>query len=94
MKRIEFAVIQSGHAVFGTGETREQAISDAAYWLEDEHGRRGGFTPEQVEALIKLRPNDGDLMILHSGDDEFDDYLSNCGFVFGADGNWYDEHED
>jgi hypothetical protein len=91
MKRIEFAVIQPGGMVFGTGETPEQAISDAAYWLEldDEYGGRGGFTSKQVARMITV----GDLIILHRRDAEFNDYMSDCGFVLGDDNKWYDDED-
>ena len=92
MKRINFAVIQSGYAVFGVGETREAAIADAANWLEDENGVQGGLTEEQVEELIQVRPNNGDFTILRQGDSEFDDYLENQGgCTKHDDGIWYDE---
>jgi hypothetical protein len=93
MKRINFAVIQSGYAVFGVGETREQAIADAANWLEDENGVQGGLTVEQVEELIQVRPNNGDFTILRAGyeDEALDSYLENQGgYVKHDDGKWYD----
>jgi ribosomal protein S13 len=94
MRQINFAVIQSGYAVFGVGETREQAIADAANWLEDENGRQGGLTEEQVEELIQVRPNNGHFTILRRGydDEELDSYLENHGgYVKHDDGIWYDE---
>ena len=92
MKRINFAVIQSGYAVFGVGETREQAIAEAAQWLEDENGAQGGLTEAQVEESIQVRPNNGDLTILRQGDSQFDDYLENQGgYTKHDDGIWYDE---
>lgn len=92
MKRINFAVIQSGYAVFGVGETRDQAIADAAQWLEDENGVQGGLTEEQVEELIQVRPNNGDFYILESGSEDFDSYMENQGgYTKHADGIWYDE---
>lgn len=46
-----FRVVQSGFAVFGEGATREDAIADAAQWMEDdETGLK--MTIEKVEDLI------------------------------------------
>lgn len=91
MKRINFAVIQSGYAVFGVGETREQAIADAAQWIEDENGVQGGLTEKQIEEFIQVRPNDGDFTILCHSDSEFNDYLENQGGYINRDGVWYNE---
>lgn len=89
---IKFAVIQSGYAVFGTGATRDEAIADAANWMEpSDGGLQGDMTAEQVQELIVSRPVDGDFYIIEVGDDEFDSYLENQGGYVHADGEWFAE---
>lgn len=45
-----FRVVQSGYATFGEGETRDEAIADAAKWMKDDNGQP--MTPEQVDELL------------------------------------------
>lgn len=89
MKSIKFALIQSGYAVFGVGYTREQAISDARKWLEDENGQIGGLSISEVKNLISNRPNDGDFTIITSEHPEFDSYMKNQGGFIKKGNGWY-----
>jgi len=89
MKSIKFAFIQSGHAVFGVGFTRQQAIADAQKWLENPDGVQGGMTLSEVEKLVKVRPNDGDFTIISSDDSEFDSYMKNQGGFVKRGNGWY-----
>jgi hypothetical protein len=86
---ITYAVVQYGYVVFGVGSSRDEAIAEAAEWLEDEYGRQGGLTIEQVEALIVERPNNGDICVLTAGDDDFGDYLDAHGDFIKRDYMWY-----
>ena len=88
---IKYAVIQSGYCVFGTGATERAAIEDAAQWLEDEFGRQGGLTPEEVEAQLAPRYGhvDGDLIVVRNDDQIFDSYLENQGGFEKRGGQWF-----
>ena len=90
-KEIKFAVVQSGYAVFGAGNTYDEAIADAAQWMEPENGRQGDMTTEQVEELLVNRRNavNGDFYMLDSSDEEFDSYLENQGGFEKRDRKWY-----
>lgn len=88
-KSIKFAFIQSGHAVFGVGYTRKQAISDARKWLESPDGVQGGMSFRAVSDLVCARPNDGDFTIIESGTEEFDSYMQNTGGFVKIGRGWY-----
>lgn len=83
---IRFAVVQSGYAVFGVGHTREEAIADAACWMDPAKRSR---TEEQVEELLVDRPNDGDFYVLESGDEEFDSYMRAQDAFTLVNGKWF-----
>lgn len=81
---IRFAVIQSGYVVFGVGHTREEAIADAAIWMEP------GTTTADVESMLdEANHNDGDFYIMESNDDEFDSYLEKQGGFKNVNGEWF-----
>ena len=92
MTDLRFAVVQSGHCVWGVGHTREQAIVDAAKWIEPKDGRQGDMTPDQVEELCFSRPVDGDFYVLSQADDpeSFDSYMESQGGYPHVSGKWYD----
>jgi len=90
MAAIKFALIQSGHCVFGTGHTYRGALLDAGNWLEhDEHGR---YTPQRIEnELIKPRGQrvDGDFYVIENDEEEFNSYMKNQGGFIKRGENWY-----
>lgn len=87
---IKFAVAQSGYAVFGVGATRDEAIADAAKWMEpSEGGPRGSMTVSEVEEMIVSRPNDGDFYVIEASDEDFDYYLKNQGGFEQINGEWF-----
>jgi hypothetical protein len=82
---IKFIVIQSGCAVFGTGDTVEAAINDSVEWIE------GADTAADVENMLVGTNDavDGDFYILSSSDDEFDGYMENQGAFDKHEGRWF-----
>jgi len=88
--QINYAYIQSGYCVFGTGSTRAAAIEDAKKWLEDENGQQGGLTIEQVENLLETSPVDGSFQVIASDHSEFDSYLENQGAYVNRNGKWFE----
>jgi predicted RNase H-like HicB family nuclease len=86
MNEIKYIVIQSGYYVFGAGNTRDEALEDAAEWME------GINNADEVESLIKPGNTvDGDICVIDESDDEFDDYLEEQGGFVKIDGKWYEE---
>lgn len=72
----KFAVIQrSTDAVFGIGETRDQAIEEAAKWLCDENGQQG-TTVEHVESMLTTDRVSGAIAVIDSDDPEWNDYVT------------------
>jgi len=92
-KPIEFAVIQSGYAVFGVGETEQDALEDAASNMEDEFGRVGGMNANEVGGLLEPLFNhvDGDFILMESDHDHFDSYMENQGGFVSVEGTWFKE---
>lgn len=48
----KYAVIQYSCTLFGVGETREQAVADAAQWIEPKGKIQGQGTVQDVENLL------------------------------------------
>ena len=88
-KEIRFAFIQSGYCVFGVGATRDEAIQDAAKWLEPDNGPQGSMTVEEVEDLIKPQIVNGGFTVIQAGNEEFDSYLRNQGGYEQINDKWY-----
>lgn len=88
MKSLKFAFIQSGYCVFGVGYTREQAIADASVNMDCTTGARF-FTYQETEAMLVSQPNDGDMRLIESSDEEFDSYLRNQGGFVKRGRGWY-----
>lgn len=66
-----FLIIQKGHALFGQGETKEQAIKDANEWLPE--NASGEWTEEDFNPSYH-QANEGDLCIVQL-DNETQSYL-------------------
>lgn len=94
MPKLNFAVIQSGYAVFGAGPTEWDAYVDAARWMVSSNGR--GCTPDWIAGICVARPNDGDFYILERDDDPetFDLYMRNQGGFEFRDGGWQEIKND
>lgn len=86
---ITHIVIQAGYCVFGAGASRQEAVEDAAKWMEDEYGRMGGMNANQVEDLIVARPNDGEFTVLSESHEDFGSYLKNQGGFSQIEGRWF-----
>lgn len=84
---ITHIVIQNGYALFGSGDSRDAAIADAAQWMTGENGEP--MSVQDVAERIVRRGNSGDFMVLTADHDEFDDYLRNQGGFEQIDGLWY-----
>jgi hypothetical protein len=91
---LKFAFIQSGYCVFGAGATWDDAIADAAKWLEGEGGQQGDMTIDEVENLIEPQLVDGGFTIIEAGSEEFDSYMRNQGGYEQIDGKWYDAKQE
>ncbi len=50
-KQPEWAVVQLGYAIFGDGDTRQEALEDASEWVEI-NGRQGGGDASDVENML------------------------------------------
>jgi hypothetical protein len=60
----KFAVIQDGYTLYGVGATRQEALENAAQWIEPADGRQGGATVEDVEKLLsEARGFSGDFIV-------------------------------
>lgn len=88
---VKYAVIQSGYAVYGTGATKNEAIADAAQWLEDADHRQGTLTEDEVRAMLKPTHShvDGDLILIDSTHPDFDLYLENQGGFEKRGSEWF-----
>lgn len=54
--------VQHDYAVFGFGETRQDAITMAAQWLKDEDGKQG-CSVDYAESLLVTSPKPGQMTI-------------------------------
>jgi len=84
MNNIKYAVIQIGYATYGIGDTRKNAISEAAKWLTGEDGRQG-TTVEQVGKWLSEHENSkfhGDIDIITNDNDVWDTYVDNDALSF------------
>jgi hypothetical protein len=54
--------VQHNYAVFGFGNTREDAIKMASEWLTDENGKQG-CSVEYAESLLVTAPKTGQMTI-------------------------------
>ncbi|MGZ8136286.1 MAG: hypothetical protein ACXW1W_04185 [Methylococcaceae bacterium] len=54
--------IQHDYAVFGFGETREEAVNMAAQWLPDKTGKQG-CSIEYAENLLVASPKPGQMTL-------------------------------
>lgn len=90
---IQYAVIQSGYAVYGAGATKDDAIAVAAQWLEDADHRQGTMTEDEVRALLKPTHShvDGDLVLIGSDHPDFDSYLENQGGFEKRGNEWFND---
>jgi hypothetical protein len=52
--------VQHDYAVFGFGETRQDAIAMAAQWLKDETGKQG-CSVDYAESLLVTSPKPGQM---------------------------------
>jgi hypothetical protein len=73
----KFAVVQLGYALFGVGETEDEAIENAAEWIEPLGGLGGAGTFEDVVALLnESRGFHGDFKLIDDAD-EIAGYVKN-----------------
>lgn len=71
------AVVQNGLALYGIGKTRDEAVRDAAEWIEPKNGMQGDATVADVEKLIhESRGFHGDFYVITDGS-EIKKYVSN-----------------
>ncbi len=91
MKPLKFAVIQSGHAVFGVGTTRLGALRDATRCLNVDAGSNfERYTVRMIEEhLLSVQRVDGAFRVIDSNDSEFDSYLEAQGGFTKKRKNWY-----
>ena len=92
-KPIKFALIQSGYAVFGAGNTKHAALLDACRSLEpDQDSGFVRYTPRLItETLITNDRVDGAFRVIDCDDTEFDSYLKNQGGFIKKRKNWYSQ---
>ena len=92
MNDLRYAVVQEGHAVFGVGHTYDEALVDAAKWIEPENGRQGDMTPDEVEALCVAQPMDGEFHVISIDDEpeDFNYYLRVSQSFVKRNGRWYE----
>ena len=48
----KYAVVQNGFSLYGVGETEDEAIENAAEWLETKRKRQGRCTADDVRAEL------------------------------------------
>jgi len=59
--------VQHEYAVFGFGETRQEAISMAAQWLKDETGKQG-CSIAYAESLLVASPKPGQMTLYETAE--------------------------
>ena len=69
--------VQHDYAVFGFGETRQDAIAMAAEWLKDATGKQG-CSIEHAESLLVESPKPGQ-MTLYETDETIPGHAENWG---------------
>ncbi len=57
--------VQQDYAVFGFGETKQDAITMAAQWLKDETGKPG-CSIEYAASLLVTSPKPGEMTLYHT----------------------------
>ncbi|MFA5017362.1 MAG: hypothetical protein WC504_07435 [Methylobacter sp.] len=69
--------VQHDYAVFGFGETRQEALAMAAQWLKDETGKQG-CSVDYAESLLVSSPKPGQ-MTLYQTDEHIPGDAENWG---------------
>ena len=59
--------VQHDYAVFGFGETRQEAIAMAAQWLKDETGKQG-CSVDYAESLLVTSPKPGQMTLYETAE--------------------------
>lgn len=87
---ITHAVAQLGYCVFGAGSSRDEAVADAAKWMEAENGQPG-ISVEEVEARLVPRHGaaHGQMVVIDSSHPDFDSYLKNQGGFKKVRSGWF-----
>lgn len=74
---MKYAVIQRGtNAVFGIGDSYDEAVADAAKWLCDSETGAQGISVEDAENMISDERVVGAIAVIDSDDDEWSDYVT------------------